>query len=371
MGNWIVNILKIIRNTIDCISEFVYLRELIYILSVENKTTIHDIAKALKIDASTVSRALNNSPRVSQKTKEKILSKANELGYQRNLLASNLRKNKTNTIGVIVPRISRHFFSSVISGIEEAAYDEGYNVIICQSLEQVNREQDIVGTLLANRVAGILLSVSMETKNLDHLLNIKNNGTPFLFFDRHCDIDGISSVLIDDVQGGFDATEHLILNGCKNIGHLSGPQELAIYRNRQAGYIKALKKHNIPFRPKQVLCSSLMETDGAEGAKTLLSLPNKIDGLFSANDIAAIGAMKYFKNEGVRIPEDIGIVGFSNEPISGVIDPSLTTIDQPGFQIGQISTKLLLQEINDSPRFKKAKTTILKSSLIERDSSRK
>ncbi|MCM4151530.1 LacI family transcriptional regulator [Arenibacter sp. N53] len=337
----------------------------------ENKTTIHDIAKALNIDASTVSRALNNSPRVSQKTKDRILSKANELGYQRNLLASNLRKNKTNTIGVIVPRISRHFFSSVISGIEETAYDEGYNVIICQSLEQLKREQDIVGTLLANRVAGVLLSVSMETNEYDHLLNMKNNGTPFLFFDRHCDIEGISSVLIDDVQGGFDATEHLILNGCKNIVHFSGPQELSIYKNRLAGYIKALEKYKIPYRSELVLHSSLMEIDGAEGAKTLLSLPHRIDGLFSANDIAAIGAMKYFRNEGIRIPDDIAIVGFSNEPISEVIDPSLTTIDQPGFQIGQISTKLLLEEINKSSNLKKVKKTILKSSLIERDSSRR
>lgn len=345
--------------------------ELIYPLFMENKTTIHDIAKALNIDASTVSRALNNSPRVSQKTKDRILSKANELGYQRNLLASNLRKNKTSTIGVIVPRISRHFFSSVISGIEEAAYDAGYNVIICQSLEELKREKDIVGTLLANRVAGVLLSVSMETKVYDHLLNIKNNGTPFLFFDRHCDIDGISSVLIDDVQGGFDATEHLILKGCKNIGHFSGPQELAIYRNRKAGYMQALKKHNIPFRPELVLHSSLMELDGAECAKTLLSFPIKVDGLFSANDIAAIGAMKYFKLEGIGIPDDIAIVGFSNEPISEVIDPSLTTIDQPGFQIGQISTKLLLEEINATSTLKKSKITILKSSLIERDSSRK
>ncbi|WP_110355648.1 LacI family DNA-binding transcriptional regulator [Arenibacter sp. ARW7G5Y1] len=339
----------------------------------ENKTTIHDIAKALKIDASTVSRALNNSPRVSQKTKEKILAKANELGYQRNVLASNLRKSVTNTIGVIVPRISRHFFSSVISGIEEAAYDAGYNVIICQSLEQLKRERKIVETLLANRVAGVLLSVSMETVEYDHLLNMKNNGTPFLFFDRHCEIEGISSVLIDDFQGGFDATEHLILNGCKNIGHFSGPQELAIYRNRTAGYRKALEKHKIPFRPELVLRSSLMENDGAEGAKTLLSLPTRIDGLFSANDVAAIGAMKYFKKKGVKVPEKVAIVGFSNEPVSGIIDPSLTTIDQPGFQIGQIATKLLLEEINNTPSTTATvgKTTIQKSSLIERDSSRR
>ena len=243
--------------------------------------------------------------------------------------------------------------------------------MICQSLEQLKREQDIVRTLMANRVDGVLLSVSMETTDVDHLRNLKNNGTPFLFFDRHCNIDGISSVLIDDFQGGFDATEHLILKGCRNIGHFSGPQELAIYRNRFGGYKKALEKHKIPFRPELVLYSSLMENDGAEGAETLLSLSYKVDGLFSANDVAAIGAMKYFKKEGVAIPQDIAMVGFSNEPFSGIIDPSLTTIDQPGFQIGQISTKLLLEEINNSSNLTKAKTTILKSSLIERDSSRK
>lgn len=339
----------------------------------ENKTTIHHIAKVLNIDASTVSRALNNSPRVSQKTKDRILAKANELGYQRNVLASNLRKSVNNTIGVIVPRISRHFFSSVISGIEEAAYDEGYNVIICQSLEQLKRERKIIANLLANRVAGVLLSVSMETVEFDHLLYMKNNGTPFLFFDRHCEIEGVSSVLIDDFQGGFDATEHLILNGCKNIGHFSGPQELAIYRNRTAGYKKALEKYKIPYSPELVLHSSLMEEDGATGAKSLLSLPKKVDGLFSANDVAAIGAMKYFKKEGIKVPENVAIVGFSNEPVSGIIDPSLTTIDQPGFEIGQHATKLLIQEISNAPNANTvmAKTTILKSTLIERESSRR
>jgi LacI family transcriptional regulator len=337
----------------------------------ENKTTIHHIAKVLNIDASTVSRALNNSPRVSQKTKDRILAKANELGYQRNVLASNLRKSVNNTIGVIVPRISRHFFSSVISGIEEAAYDAGYNVIICQSLEQLERERKIVETLLANRVAGVLLSVSMETVKFDHLLNMKNNGTPFLFFDRHCGIEGVSSVLIDDFQGGFDATEHLILKGCRNIGHFSGPQALAIYRNRTAGYISALEKHKISYRPELVLHSGLMENDGEEGARTLLSLPYTVDGLFSANDVAAIGAMKYFKREGVIIPDEMAIVGFSNEPVSGIIDPSLTTIDQPGFEIGQLATRLLLEEMSRTTITVKAKTTILKSSLIERDSSRR
>lgn len=335
------------------------------------QTTIHDIAKTLNIDSSTVSRALNDSPRVTKKTKKRILDKANELGYQRNQMASNLRKSKSNTIGVIVPRISRYFFSSVIAGIEEKAYENGYNVIISQSLEQLEREQNITKALMANRVDGILVSVSMETNNYDHLLRLKENGTEFLFFDRHCEIDGIDNVLINDFQGGFDATEHLILKGCESIAHFSGPQELKIYQNRLRGYRAALEKYKIKFRPELVLRSRLMENDGAESAKKLLDSNFKIDGIFAANDVSAIGAMKYLKNNGMRIPQDVAIVGFSNEPISAVIEPSLTTIDQSGFQIGKKATEILLGHIKDRNTSTKGKTTMLASTLIERDSSKK
>ena len=196
------------------------------------KATIHDIARALNIDSSTVSRALNNSLRVTQKTKDKVIAKANELGYQRNHLASNLRKSKTYTLGVIVPRISRHFFSSAIAGIEETAYQAGYNVVICQSLEELDREKKIAETLLANRVDGVLISISMETNNYEHLLALRQRNIPIVFFDRHCDIPDSSNVLIDDFHAGFNATEHLILNGSKHIVHFSGTQNLDIYRNR-------------------------------------------------------------------------------------------------------------------------------------------
>lgn len=336
-----------------------------------SKVTIHDIAKELNIDSSTVSRALSDNPRVTKKTKERILEKANEMGYQRNLLASSLRNNKTNTIGVIVPRISRHFFSSAIAGIEETAYEAGYNVIICQSLEQLNREQKIANTLLANRVDGVLISVSMETTDSDYLQIFKKNGTPLVFFDRHIDIPGNSNVVIDDFQGGFDATEHLILQGCKKIAHFSGPQELEIYKNRYKGYKSALEKHNIQLDNNLVIPSKLMEIDGIESAKKLLSQPISIDGIFSSNDTAAISALQYLKGEGIKIPEDIAIVGFSNEPISSVIEPSLTTIDQPGFEMGKIAANLLLAQINDKPDAIVAETIILKPVLIKRNSSNK
>lgn len=336
-----------------------------------SKITIHDIARELGIDSSTVSRALSDSIRVKQETKDLVNAKAVELGYKRNLMASNLRSSKTNTIGVIVPRISRYFFSSAIAGIEETAYEAGYNVTICQSLENLEREEKIIQSLSANRVDGILISVSMETKENEVLQGFKNNGTPLVFFDRHLEIPENSCVLIDDFQGGFDATEHLILQGCNQIAHFSGPQELEIYKNRFKGYKAALERHNIPFDPKLVLSSKLMESDGTENAKKLLSLKTPVDGIFSSNDTAAISALQYLKEQGIRIPEDIAIVGFSNEPISSVIEPSLTTIDQPGFEIGKIATNLLITQIKNKKEQTVPETIVLKPLLVQRNSSKK
>ena len=336
-----------------------------------NKVTIHDIARALNINSSTVSRALNDSPRVTQKTKEKIIEKAKEMGYQRNLLASNLRKNITNTIGIVVPRISRHFFSSVIQGVEETAYLAGYSVFICQSLEQLEREKNILETLTANRVDGVLLSISMETTDYTHINSLKSRGIPLVFFDRHCNVSGNSNVLIDDYKGGFDATQHLISNGCKNIIHFSGPQELEIYKNRFKGYKEALRKNKIPFRAEYVISSRLMEHDGVANTKQLLTDNLNFDAIFSANDVAAIGAIKYLNEKGIKIPKEVAIVGFSNEPISTVIKPTLTTINQPGFEMGKRATHLLLKHIKNDSEFLNAETIVMESSLIERQSSQK
>lgn len=331
-----------------------------------SEVTIHDIANILGIDSSTVSRALNDSPRVAKKTKTKILTKAKELGYQRNHLASNLRKSKTYTLGVIVPRISRHFFSSAIAGIEETAFKAGYTVVICQSLENLEREQSIIDTLLANRVDGVLISISMETKNYDHLKGLRQRNIPYVFFDRHCKIPENSNVVIDDFEAAFKAVEHLIHQKCTEIAHFSGPQNLEIYKNRFKGYKAALEKHNIPFREELVISSSLMEKDAAENVKKILALPFNVDGLFCANDVVAIGAIKYLKEIEIKIPEEIAIVGFSNETISSVIEPALTTINQSGSKIGVAATNLLIDKISDNTIHK---TIIVQTNLIERKSS--
>ncbi len=334
-----------------------------------SEVTIHDIAEILGINSSTVSRALNNSSRVAKKTKEKIINKANELGYQRNHLASNLRKSKTFTLGVIVPRISRQFFSSAIAGIEETAFKSGYNVIICQSLESLEREHSIVDTLLANRVDGVLISISMETKNYNHLQGLKQRNIPIVFFDRHCNIPGNSNVVINDFEAAFTAAEHLISKKCKEISHFAGPQNLEIYKNRFRGYKAALKKHSLPFRKELVITSRLMEKDGSDNVKKMLALPYKVDGIFCANDVVAIGSIKYLKKQNIRIPEDVAVVGFSNESISSVIEPALTTINQPGLEIGITATNLLLEKIVNESKNLVSETIIVKTNLIERKST--
>ncbi|WP_299062013.1 LacI family DNA-binding transcriptional regulator [uncultured Polaribacter sp.] len=336
----------------------------------DNKeVTIHDIASILGIDSSTVSRALNDSSRVAKKTKDKILEKSIELGYQRNHLASNLRKSKTFTLGVIVPRISRQFFSNAIAGIEETAFKAGYTVVICQSLESFEREESIINSLLANRVDGVLISISMETKNYEHLAGLKQRNIPYVFFDRHCKIPENSNVVIDDFKAAYKAVEHLIDNNCKEIAHFSGPQNLEIYKNRFKGYKAALEKYNIPFREELVISSSLMENNGKENVIKMLTLPYKVDGLFCANDVVAIGAMKYLKEINIKIPEDFAIVGFSNESISSVIEPGLTTVNQSGLKIGNVAANLLIDKISNESKRKNHETIIVKTNLIERKSS--
>lgn len=356
------------ESTIDCI--LLYLLFLLKILFLSSQPTIHDIAKALSIDSSTVSRALNDSPRVTKHTKERILAKANELGYQRNLLASNLRKKRTNTIGVVVPRISRHFFSSVIQGIEETTHLSGYNVIICQSLENLDREKKIIETLAANRVDGLLISVSMETSNKEHFKVLDNNKIPYVFFDRHLNSETDSNVLIDDFKGGFDATKHLILKGCQKIVHFSGPQDQAIYKNRLLGYRAALYKYGIEFKEEYVLTSRLMEKDGYKSAEIFINTNLTFDAIFAANDLSAIGAMKCLREKKIKVPKEVAIVGFSNEPISSIIEPSLTTIDQSGVNLGVTATNLLFKSIAKKDIFKQ-ETIILQANLIERDSTKK
>ena len=334
------------------------------------KATIHEIAKALNIDSSTVSRALNNSERVAQKTKEKVAKKAKELGYRPNLLASNLRQNKSNTIGVVIPRISRYFFSTTIAGIEEAAFAAGFNVIISQSLEQLEREKKIINNFVSNRVDGVLISISLETQEGTHLEYLQKIGTPLVFFDRHyAGLDNSVAILLNDYKGAYDATQNLINNGSRKIAHFTGPQIMEIYKNRLNGYKLALEENNLSYDPDLVMSSNLMKEDGFLMMKQLYEKHPDIDGLFSANDEAAYGAIRYLKSQGCRIPEDIAVIGFSNDPLSEVIEPVLSSIDQSGFEMGKIACEVLIKNINDPDH--KQETIVLEPKLLERESSKR
>ncbi|MCM4154836.1 LacI family DNA-binding transcriptional regulator [Gramella sp. AN32] len=336
------------------------------------KATIHEIAKALNIDSSTVSRALNNNSRVAKKTKEKVFNKAKELGYKPNLLASNLRKNRSNTIGVVVPRISRYFFSTIIAGIEEVAFKEGFNVVISQSLEQVKREKKIMDNFVSNRVDGVLMSIAWESNDFQHLQNLEGLGIPLVFLDRHpASLESCNKVIIDDYKGACEAVDHLIKSGCKKIAHFAGPQFLEIYKSRLKGYSDTLKKNKLKSEPKLIVASHLMKDDGFNIMRDLLEKHPDIDGVFSANDEAAVGAIKFLKKIGKKVPEDISIVGFSNDPLSEVVEPPLTTVDQFGAEMGKKACELLIQNIKhqkDDPF--QYQTIILSPKLIERESSR-
>lgn len=329
--------------------------------------TIHDIARELEISASTVSRALNDNPRISLKTKEKIKAVAEKMGYRPNTLASNLRNKKSNTIGIVVPLINRHFFSSVISGVEDVAFKAGYNVVISQSNDLADKEISIVQSMFANRVDGLIISIAMQTDTFDHLKLFKKKHIPLAFFDRAVPEIETDKIVVDDFNGAFRVTQHLIDQGYKRIGHLAGPLNLTTYRDRKNGYIEALYKNGITYDESLVIVNTLTSEEGAPAIEQLMSLPNPPDAIFCGNDTTALSAIIYLREKGVRIPEDVGIVGFSNEPFSKVVSPSISTIAQPGFAIGQKAAELIIRKIENKDQV--YQTIVLPTELIIRESS--
>jgi LacI family transcriptional regulator len=330
--------------------------------------TIKDIARELNISPSTVSRALKGHPDISPDTKKAVNELATKLQYLPNSIAMSLRKSKTNTIGVVIPEIAHHFFSTVISGIEEIAYDAGYNVMICLSNESYEREVIVTKALISSRVDGLLVSISKETEKFDHLEALKYHNIPLVFFDRRCEAVDTSSVVVDDYEGAYKATEHLINQGFKKIAHLAGPQNLLISRNRLKGYTDAMNTYKKPEQDRQVIFGGLKLEDGVQAAATLLKSGDLPDGIFAASDPVAIACMQEFKKKNIAIPDRVAIVGFSDEPITSMLQPSLSTVSQPGFEIGKVATSIFLNQIELGEDFQ-TQSEILKSTLVIRESS--
>ncbi len=333
------------------------------------QVTIKDIAKELNISCSTVSRALKDFPGISPTTRKAVVELADKYNYRPNAIALSLRNQKTNVIGVVIPETVHFFFSTVISGIEDEAMKEGYNVMICQSNEQYEREADSIDALMGARVDGLLVSISRETSDLQHLEKVVKEGTPMVFFDRLVEGMNASSVIVDDYQGAYDAVEHLIEKGCRNIVHLSGPDNLIISRKRKEGYISALEDHEIPLNEDYIIeCRHGEEAEAEKAMTHLLESGKAIDGVFANNDMAGLGAISAILKAGIRIPDEIAVVGFSNWRFSSLVNPSLSSISQPGYEMGREAARLILEEINAKEPGKR-QVKILDTELIVRDSS--
>jgi LacI family transcriptional regulator len=336
------------------------------------QVTIKDIARELGISPSTVSRALKDHPDISTETKRAVNELADKLKYTPNSIALSLRQSKSNTIGVIIPEIVHFFFSTVISGIEDIAYAAGYSVIVSQSNESYEREIIDSKALFNNRVDGMLVSLSRETTQFDHFKSIHERGVPLVFFDRVTDAINCSKVVVDDFDGSYQATEHLIQQGYKRIAHLSGPPSLSVGQHRLEGYKAALNRNNMDFDESLVIRGHVSEDEilAKELTLKLLNSPNPPDAVFAINDIAALGAMLAVKEKGLKIPGDIAIVGFSNWRFTSLTEPPMTTVNQPGFEMGQEAARLLIIEIEaKKDEIIEPITKTLKTNLIIRGSS--
>jgi LacI family transcriptional regulator len=337
----------------------------------KRKITIQDIADELGVTASTVSRALQNNPRISDTTIKSVHRVANELNYKPNHIASSLRKGKSNIVGIIIPRANRNIFASVIKGVDEVVHKSNYKVLISQSNESTLKEKSSINTLLEARVDGILTSFALETQEFSHYKEIINSGIPLVLFDRlHEDLKKLQadSVVIDDYLGAFKATEHLIDQGCKRIVHFSGPQYVTLYKERKGGYMEALKQHNLPIDEDLILESDVRLQAGRELAEQIANWDKLPDAIFSASDFAAATAMEVLREQGIKIPEDIAVVGFANEPFTSFI--KLTSVDQHAEEMGQVAAQLFLDQVNENTTRTKHKT-VLNPDLIIRESSMK
>lgn len=338
----------------------------------KKRVTIYDIAKKLNLTASSVSRALNNSSHVNEATKQLIVKTAAEMNYKPNTLASNLRKGKSQTIGVVVPRINQNFFSNVIAGIEEATYQRGYNLIICQSNEVHDKEVQCINTLINQHVDCIVISVAAEGNDYSHLKNVIDHNIQLIQFDRVADELETLKVVNDNQQASMEAVSHMIAQGYKRIALLEGPQNLDVFRQRKAGYLEALKAHGLPVDEKIIVANAWTKDLAGPAVRALLSLPQPPDAIFaSRDDFSALVVLEVATDMGVRVPEELGICGYSNEAFTEVTSPSISTVDQHSVYIGKTISNLYFQEMDNKSKDTASapKTISIKPKLIIRSST--
>ena len=337
----------------------------------EKEITIYDLAAQLNLSAATVSRALNDHPAINKHTRKKIAELAIKLGYRPNNFASNLRKQKTNTIGVILHELRSQFMTSVLSGIEKIATEANYDLIIAHSSESCKKEAANATNLFHKRVDGVIASLAFDTSNLLHFEPFKRIGIPVIFFDRVFEESEGAKVIINNRKAGFDATTHLIEQGCKRIAHVTANLKRNVYSERLKGYQLALADNGIKYNNKLVIINDLSEEASTKATKKIIAMKPRPDAIFFTNDFCAAIAIQTLKKEGIRVPEDIAIVGFNNDVISKIIEPKLTTINYPGIEIGEIVARNLIHHLQGKSNIKLTNTIMINSELIVRASSLK
>jgi LacI family transcriptional regulator len=334
--------------------------------------TIKDIARALGLSTSTVSRALRDSYEISPETKKMVLEYSEKINYRPNPIALSLKEKRSRSIGIIVCEIANSFFSQIINGIESIAYDKGYNVIIAQSHESYAREVINVQYLASRSIDGLLISVSSETQDLDHLKNLHDRGFPIVFFDRVVDEMETHKVIVDNFKGAYDATEHLIKSGYRHIAALAGSEYLSITRDRLGGYRKALEDHGIPFDESYIgycLHGGMLYNEVEKALDQLLKLEKRPDAIIASADKLTTNCLRYFKKTNIKVPDEVALVGFSNLDLTDLLSPSLSVVRQQAFEMGEIATELLIQQIESKRPVKDFERRVLPLQLLVREST--
>lgn len=333
--------------------------------------TMYDLARELNVSVATVSRALKDDPAVHKKTRKKIVELANELGYQTNLFARNLRTKETKTIGFMIHELNSNFINAVLSGVERVTAQEGYDLIIAHSSERYDKELANARNLFHKRVDGLIASLAFETKNLDHFKQFSDRGIPVIFFDRVEKNNDYTVVVIDNYKCGYEATRHLIDQGCSRIAHVTSSLTRNVYADRYRGYKDALFDYHIPVNERLVIINDLSENAGIHSAKQLLKTKPLPDGAFITNDFVAAAFMKTLTEQNIRVPEDIAVVGFNNDAISHLVAPTLTTINYPGIEMGEVAARSIINHLKGVSNISQINTVIISSKLIVRQSSQK
>jgi LacI family transcriptional regulator len=333
--------------------------------------TIYDIAQKLALSSTTISRGLNNHAAINKNTRKKIHETAKQLGYRHNNFASSLRKQKTNTIGVIIHELNSNFITSVLRGIEKVTAENGYDLLIAHSSESFEKEAANSLNLFHKRVDGLLASLAFDSEGLDHFRHFEEKGIPVIFFDRVEENIESTKVIIDNCKCGYQATQHLIEQGCKRIVLVTASLKRNVYAQRYKGYKDALYDNKIKLDDKLVIVKDLSEQSSIEAAHEILKMKPLPDGAFITNDFSAAVCMQTLKENGVRIPQDIAIVGFNNDTICKLIEPQLSTIRYPGNDMGEIAARSLINHLKGISDIKQTNTIVVRSELIIRKSSLK